>query len=757
MPLHSLQTNYTSGELDPLLRVRSDTRHYFNGAEYMRNVTVLPQGAARRRPGSLFIGAISPKVTKLDLTAGGIVVTAPNGGTAGNAVDDNSATDLITSTPGTTSNFVIVHVDLLAATEILFADVRGLRVTAGAVTSDEELRIQYSTDNAVWNDLGDPFDSVGTADAQRRRSGPQTARYWRLVRVGDTDMGANAFAVDEFWLWAPQTGVLSNGRLLGFSFSTVQNYLMLVTDQNIAVYQDGVYQNDIYIPHTSDQIVNLGWEQSLDTMLLFHKTIRTHEIMRQGANDEWNDELVTFTNMPQFTFDTSPEDYWSDTRGWPQCAAFFGGRLWMGGSDQRPNGFIGSKVGFPFDLDVGTSLDDEAYVGALDPEDGIPEIMQINSGRNLQFFTGADERYETTDTDPITPDTINVRKTTNVGVKGPGIPVYNVEGGVMFIQRAGKSVREFVFTDLEAAYEANPIALLSAHLIDDPVDFSYRKATSTSEGNLLTCVNTNGSAAMLQTLRKQEITAWTLWESEGLYKATGVDFEEIYTIVEYNIPGLGNVRYLERFDEDCLTDSCVKYTSGFPTSVLTGLEHLEGQTVRINADGVTLADAVVVGGQVTTSEVVETVAEVGIAFPDVKEKEYARLIASGISASNAGFKIWGDKSKSTGDGDEVWIRDMPVEGELPDGTMVGRKKRVVDLTLPVLETVSLYAGANGRSPQLVPTRNFGLELLDQPAPVITGDIEIKGIKGYSTKGQVELTQRTATAFTSLGIAKEVQI
>lgn len=757
MTLRTVQTNFTSGELDALLRLRSDVRHYFNGAEFLRNVTILPQGGAKRRPGAPFIDILAPLVTQLDLTAGGIVVTAPNGGIAGNAVDDDTATELRTNAVGTTTPFEIIHVDLLTDTEVLFADVRGLRLDSGAVTSDEEVRIQYSTDNSVWFDLGDPFDSVGTTDAQRRRTGPQTARYWRLVRVGATDLTTRDFIIDEFWLWSPQNGTVSNGRLVGFNFSTVQNYLHVLSDRNVAVYRNGIYQTDIYISHTSAQLPGVSWDQSLDTLLLFHKAVQTWEIMRQGAHDEWNDMPVTFTNMPQFDFGSGDEDTWSDARGWPQCGTFYDGRLWMGGSTERPNVFIGSKSNNPFNLDEGTGLADEAIVGELDPNDGIPEIMQINGGRNLQFFTGVDERYEPKDKDVIQPDNIVVRISTSVGIKGPGLAVFNVEGAALFLQREGRSVREFVFTDLEAAYEAANIALLSSHLIRNPVDVAFRKSTSTSEGNLLVLANDDGSIALLQTLRKEQITAWTGWDTDGLYKAAGVDFEDIYTISERVIAGIGTVRYVERFDDDCKTDSCVQYTTGFPTSTLTGLGHLEGETVRVIADGLTLADAVVSGGQITTSETVETFAEVGLAFPDVKEIEYNRLIARGITASVAGEKIWFDPSKTTGDGDEIWIRDMPVERELPDGTMVGRLKRVVEMTLSVFETAGIYAGANENSPEVVSFRNFGSELLDQPTPLITTDLRIEGLMDHTRRGQVEVTQRSSVAGMLLGISKEVQI
>jgi len=52
---HTLQTNFTAGELSPLLRAREDVQKFFNGAETLENFFVKPQGGAWRRSGTQFI------------------------------------------------------------------------------------------------------------------------------------------------------------------------------------------------------------------------------------------------------------------------------------------------------------------------------------------------------------------------------------------------------------------------------------------------------------------------------------------------------------------------------------------------------------------------------------------------------------------------------------------------------------------------------------------------------------------------------
>lgn len=54
---NTIQTNFTSGEVSPLMRGRVDINRYFNGAQLLRNFLCLPQGGIRRRSGSRFINA----------------------------------------------------------------------------------------------------------------------------------------------------------------------------------------------------------------------------------------------------------------------------------------------------------------------------------------------------------------------------------------------------------------------------------------------------------------------------------------------------------------------------------------------------------------------------------------------------------------------------------------------------------------------------------------------------------------------------
>ena len=54
----SIQTNFTTGEIDPLLKSRIDIDQYYNSLEQARNVVIQPQGGITRRPGLQYVSTI---------------------------------------------------------------------------------------------------------------------------------------------------------------------------------------------------------------------------------------------------------------------------------------------------------------------------------------------------------------------------------------------------------------------------------------------------------------------------------------------------------------------------------------------------------------------------------------------------------------------------------------------------------------------------------------------------------------------------
>lgn len=292
------QTNFTSGVFDPYLYDREDNTFYYNALADGKNLIVLPQGGITRRPGCEFVKELTRQLEEIDLS--GATITAPNGGTVGNLIDGSASTDLITtSNIGTTNPYVVFHVDLGAADTVCAVDCVNFVLSSGAV--EDEFKIQYSTNNSTWSDFGASFD-IDASDRSRRAKGssPVSARYWRFVRDGATDLTAT-ISVQEIHFWK-ELDALSNGRLLPFSYSTEQSYMLATSDQNIDIFVGDEYKTAVSIDHTSLNQNHINFTQSLDTLIMFHSDVAPVKLFRQGSDDQFDFRNVEFENIPNYDF-----------------------------------------------------------------------------------------------------------------------------------------------------------------------------------------------------------------------------------------------------------------------------------------------------------------------------------------------------------------------------------------------------------------------------------------------------------------------
>lgn len=508
----------------------------------------------------------------------------------------------------------------------------------------------------------------------------------------------------------------SGARLVPFSFNTEQDYLMVFTNGVIRIFKDDALVHTISssVPWTGAQVEQINWVQSADTLIVFHPDVQPYKLVRGGSHTSWTLSAITFSNIPTYDFGSGAEAVISVTRGWPSCGTFHQGRLFVGGLKSRPATILGSKVGSFFDLNKGTSLADEGIDVTLDT-DQVNAIYNLVSGRHLTVFTSGSEHAVMVDP-PITPTNIAVSQQSARGSK-PYVRPVEVDGAFLFVQRGGKAIREFLFTVTEDAYAANILSLLSPHLIKNPRDLDIRKGNSLDDADYVIAVNADdGTVTFLNTLRSQEVNAFTWAQTDGTYERVAVLGGDVYWLVERTIGG-SPAYYLEKWNDDTTTDSCV-LGSSFPASSLSGLSHLNGETVKVIVDGAMRADAVVSGGAVTLDPAAQTSVEVGLDY-------------------------------------EVSVTGMPIEGRLPDGTMVGRQTRIVQITGRLYETKGLRINGN-----LVVFRALGpvgVGPLDEPVEAQTGDFKVHGLQGWSGRAQFEVTQDSPMPLTVLGMAMLVRV
>ncbi|PZQ48893.1 MAG: hypothetical protein DI551_00755 [Micavibrio aeruginosavorus] len=293
------QTNFTSGVLDPKLAAREDITFYYNALKNAVNLLVMPQGGAYGRPGLEFIRPLSNILAPIPTT--GSTASAPHGGAAGNALDGDSSTSLTTDDNlAATNNFVIFHIAFAAAVPVSAIDILDYRLESLALS--DEIFMQYSNDNASFTTFGTAIDWDAAPRSRRLRDAADTvaARYWRLIRIGTTNIAAKAVVADiKFW---SETDDLSNIRLVPFAYSTEEAYMMACTDRCIDVFKGVSRTGSIGIPHSSAQLPTLNWTSSFDTLILFQKSVRPQKIFRQGGDDEFDFRDAAFKNIPSYDY-----------------------------------------------------------------------------------------------------------------------------------------------------------------------------------------------------------------------------------------------------------------------------------------------------------------------------------------------------------------------------------------------------------------------------------------------------------------------
>ncbi|WP_206934119.1 hypothetical protein [Roseococcus thiosulfatophilus] len=497
------------------------------------------------------------------------------------------------------------------------------------------------------------------------------------------------------------TAALDGVRLIPFAFSVTQTYTLAFYAGGFTVLDNNGAFLVAYTgqPWTAAIAANLNWVQSADTLILLHQDLPPHRIFRAGSDTSWTSGALPLTSVPEVDFGSGNEPVISSTRGWPECGTFHQGRLWLAGLRSRPSSLLASRVTAFFDFALGTGLDDEGLLLTID-SDQLNAIHQLFSGRALQIFTSGAE-HAITSAPPITPRNIAITEQTRRGIRRFA-RVGEVDGALLFPQRGGAALRQFIFVELEQAYRADLLSLLSPHLIRDPRDVLVRKGSSMDDADHVLLPDSDGQGVtVLTTLREQEVAAFTRWTCNGTVRsAAALASGQVFLAVQRD----GAV-HVVRWDEDRLLDHSVRVANATPFGTVSGLSHLNGRTVQLVLDGYPSGQAVVSGGAVTLPRLTRD-AEVGLGFA-------------------------------------VEVQTMPIEPRLPGEPLVGRKARIVSAFVRVRDSRPFLVRntpVNLRTLGLPPAPPLTEEIPTTLAPTTTGDVQLRGLTGFQELPSLTISQ-----------------
>ena len=583
---------------------------------------------------------------------------------------------------------------------------------------------------------------------------------------------------------SPSDGV----RLVPFSFSTTQTYMLLFSGTRMMVFKEGVQVTDIngggndYLDVsssvggvtdgiTSARLTNLWYTQSADTLLLFEETMTPLKIVRGANHAAWTVSDISFDNVPQYAFtlatsnpsatltpsavtgeitltagssvfssghvgqfvesndnfgrakitryvsgtevkattevaffstdaiasgswtlETGYEAAWASSKGWPRCAVFHEGRLIVGGSQSLPSTVWGSRVGDYFDFDEGRALDDEGMSATIDTNQ-VNAIVGVFSGRDLQIFTtGTEFICPQIDGSPLTPTSFIFKPMTTRGSKGGTQPV-STEGGTLYLQRGGKAIREFLFSDVEGSYVSNDISLLSSHLLQTPTRMAMRRGTNVDEGDLMFVTNSgDGSIAVFSILRSQNVVAPSLFTTDGLFKDCQVedaDAPVIYAVVNRTLANESTCTIVVSDYANIAVGSTIVLQTSSGTSVTFTSASSGGtsqwqSTTSNNQTATNLAAAInghaSFSASASTATVTVTRAAIGKENLTVTSSDTTRLTTTDF----VNTQVYYLESFSSDHTTDCSIQYTATAGNLPASTTVGSLNFLEDYTVKVI-------------------------------------------------------------------------
>lgn len=280
-------------------------------------------------------------------------------------------------------------------------------------------------------------------------------------------------------------------------------------------------------------------------------------------------------------------------------------RLMFGGPNANPNTFYGSVTGAYENFNQSRPLKDDDSVEFVIASGKISQIKWMVPFDDLLIGTaGAEYRAKGDGDGAITPVSINVKSQSFWG--SGGLRPLVVGNSVIHTQRQNSLVRDLFYSLEKQGYAGNDLSVLASHLFDgyQIVSWAYQQTPD----SVVWAVRDDGVLIGMTYMKEHEIWGWHQHTmTDGLFESVAViggdDADRVYVTV--NDSGTRRIARLaekwkitDDLEDAWFVDLGLKYDSTATTSV-SGLSHLEGETVAVLADGIPVEDLTVSSGAIT--------------------------------------------------------------------------------------------------------------------------------------------------------------
>lgn len=641
-----MQTNFTAGEFSPLLDGHSNLEKWPESCRTLENLLPLKQGPAVRRGGTVFVKEVRDSADECALLPfifsdddayilelgdmyvrfyrnyGVVTLTAQN-------ITNITQTDPAVLTYSGSDTFAngdeVFITGVVGMTEINGKFYRVANVDAGANT--------FELTDTDGNDIDatgyTAYDSGGTVAEVY-----QVATPWAEADLR-TSMGAKNFqyaqSADVMYVAHPDYAPRTITRTTATSWTVAE--LDLLDGPYLAL---NTTSTTLTLSGTSGSVtVTASAITGINGGTGFQSTDVGRSIRWRDPANNWTWlEITAYTSTtvvtatirgPNASATTATVNWrlgvYSNTTGWPRAVGFHQDRLVLAGNVDFPDrydlsvvgGFSDTEGNFrPSDAD-GTVTDDDAISGNL-PSGKVNAIQWISTDdKGLLLGTTSQEWVvrSSNNNEVLTPTTNKPTPVSSIG--SAYIQPIAAESGTLFMNRAGRRLHEIIYSFQVDRLKPRDLNLLAEHVTQTRIT---GMAFAQEPLNTVLCTRVDGVLAAMMYYPDQGLFAWSRQIIGGtdakvidvaVIPSTNGERDDIWLIVERTINAVTRryIEYMARFYEDDIAkedaicvDSSLTY-SGSATATVSGLDHLEGETVRVMIDGRSHPDLVVSGGSIT--------------------------------------------------------------------------------------------------------------------------------------------------------------
>lgn len=579
----SLIPSFNSGELSPLIHLRSDLDKYRSGCRTLQNMTVTPYGGVRRRAGLAWFATAPNKCRLFRFQASveqGYVMEFSHGLIRfylnGLVMAGGSVYTLATSyTEADLAGLQMVQVNNVAYfthpshppykmrrvyhTLWEFAPVAFDYPAMLEENLNKSLTITTSTAGGVGGvialDSSAALFAAGHVGAHFQISHERTADQFEVTLTATSGnngqftaglivQGAWSFATSGTW---SGTFVIQRSTNNGGSWQTIRQFSATANDNySAAGTEPGQVLLRLGWTHVATGSSNprasleasgafiRGLVKILGVTSFTHAVAEVVEPVRGGTTSYWR------------------EGAWSGVNGYPRTVAAHEQRIIYGGNALRPSTLWGSATDDYERFEPGVE-DDDSWTHAL-ASDQQNSIQWLISQKSLLIGTSGDEWVMSSGGDETTITPSNVRARRHSGNGSDFLKARVINDAVLFVQRGGKKLRDMTFSFEADGYTTSDLTLLSEHIAGEGIiDTAYQAQPIST----LWCVTRGGTLIGLTYDRAQQLVGWhrhvTGDATDGFesvtVRTTAGEADQVWVSVRRRING-SDRRHIERICSD---------------------------------------------------------------------------------------------------------------------------------------------------------------------------------------------------------------